>query len=172
MYRDLTFALFALLCMVLAIEAIKGLKYERVLGLLMMLFYIAGLVYITMFKGGRTGLGGFSFRFPLPFLRALLARRYGLTTNRSVLNMLLFVPLGCLLPYNMSLWKINLRNTKLGVKNVIIIGFLVSLIIESCQVNFKIGVFEIDDLLKNTMGVGLGYAFYMILSKGALHNDK
>lgn len=165
MYKDLAFAFFALLCMVLAIEAIRGLKHERVLGLFMMLVYIIGLGYFTMYRGKRTDLGGISFKLPIPFLKSLLNGKYSSVANRSVLNMLLFVPLGCLLPYNMSLWKSNVINSKLGLKNTIIIGFLVSLIIESCQVIFTVGVFELDDLVKNTMGTGIGYIVFLILCR-------
>lgn len=171
MYRDLAFAFFALLCMVLVIEAIRGTKYERVLGLFVMLFYIAGLVYFTMFRGGRTGLGGFSFRFPPPFMRAIISRRYGLTTNRSVLNMLLFIPFGCLLPYNLLLWSSKERK-KIRLNTVVLVGLVASLIIESCQAVFKVGVFELDDLVKNTMGTGLGYFFFLILTTRVLENDK
>ena len=163
MFRDLAFAFLVLLCMVLAIEVIRGLKYERVLSLLMMLFCIAGIVYFTMVRGGRTNLGGFRFRLPMPFLNALLTKRYGSVTNRSVLNMLLFVPFGCLLPYNYSLWKRNPRDKRLRFKTVILIGMLLSLVIESCQLIFKVGVFEVDDLVKNTMGTGIGYIIFRLL---------
>ena len=165
MYRDLAFALFVLLCMFFAIAAFKGLKYEKVLGLFMMIVYIAGLVYITMFRGGRSGLGGFRFRFPLPFLQALLAWRYSSVTNRSVLNMLLFVPFGCLLPYSAFLFEGNARSKKVQFKTTLIIGLLVSLTIEICQAVFKVGVFEIDDLVKNTMGTGVGYCLFRVLNK-------
>lgn len=165
MYRDLALAFFVLLCMVLAIEAIKGLKYERVLGLVMILFYIAGVVYFTMYRGGRTGLGGFSFKLPIHFLKAILTRKYGTVTNRSVLNMLLFVPFGCLLPYNYSLWRGKSRDRRLQFRTVVLVGFLTSLIIESCQVVFRVGVFEIDDLVKNTMGADIGYWFFRIINK-------
>ena len=151
--------------MVLLIEAISKAKYERILGLSMLLIYSAGLVYFTMFRGGRTNLGGFAFRFPPPFLRAILNRQYYSNTNRSVLNMLLFVPFGCLLPYNYSLWKKETKGNGLRFRTVIIIGLCVSLLIEICQLIFKVGVFEIDDLVKNTMGTGLGYLIFWILER-------
>ena len=163
LYRDLAFAFLALLCMVLMIEAIRGLKYERVLSLFMMLICFSGLVYYTMLRGRRTNLGGFRFRLPMPFLKALLTRRYSLVTNRSVLNMLLFVPFGCLLPYNYSLWERTTRDKRLRFKTVIFIGLLTSFIIEICQLVFKVGVFEVDDLVKNTMGTGIGYMIFRIL---------
>ena len=158
--------------MILVIEAIRETKYERILGLLLILLYFAGLVYVTALRDGRINLGGFSFRLPPPFLKALISRKYSETTNRSVLNMLLFVPFGCLLPYNISLWR-----TKTGVKckhfkKVLLIGLLISLSIEICQLLFKVGVFEVDDLVKNTMGTGLGYIFFLILSRRVFKNDK
>lgn len=61
-------------------------------------------------------------------------------------NILLFVPYGCLLylskPRPMA--KILLR------------GFLLSLVIELCQLVFKLGLFEWDDLLHNSLGCLLG----------------
>lgn len=158
--------------MVLLIEIIRKTKYERILSLIMLLIYIVGLVYFTMLRGGRTNLGGFAFRFPPPFLQAMLKRQYYPNTNRSVLNMLLFVPLGCLLPYNISLWKNETNSNRLQFRTAILIGLCVSLAIETSQLIFKVGVFEIDDLVKNTMGTGLGYVFNMILSRRSFENDE
>ena len=172
MYRHLASALFALLCMVLYIEAIRGTKHERTLGLVLLLFDFAGTIYITILRGGRTNLGGFSFRFPPPFLNALLTHHYGLAANRSLLNMLLFVPFGCLLPYNISLWRSDKGDRIVQFKTILLCGLLVSLTIEICQLVFKVGVFEVDDLVKNTMGTGLGYVFFLILSRRVFKNDK
>lgn len=58
--------------------------------------YLLSLVYFVLFSNGRTGLSGVSIRFPLPFWRAIKTSHYGLTTNRSVLNMVLFIPFGYL----------------------------------------------------------------------------
>ena len=73
-----------------------------------------------------------------------------------VLNILLFVPFGVLLP----LWGKKTDKPYF----VIPIGAASSLIIEAVQYIFKIGVFEFDDVLNNTVGVLLGYCVYRLFS--------
>ena len=69
-----------------------------------------------------------------------------------ILNILLFVPLGVFLP---------LYTKKIDKKYIIIpIGFFVTLIIEIIQYSTGYGIFEIADLLNNTIGVIIGYGLY------------
>lgn len=71
--------------------------------------------------------------------------------GNSILNMLLFIPMGLLLPTLNE----NCRNRK----NVLIIGFWVSLGIEFGQL-FTYRVSDINDLITNTLGNFLGYLLY------------
>lgn len=64
-----------------------------------------------------------------------------------VLNYILFIPLGCLL-YLCFGEKFGLR--------VVIAGLLLSTLIELIQLTFKIGVFEFDDIIGNTIGCLIG----------------
>jgi len=69
-----------------------------------------------------------------------------------ILNILLFVPLGVFLPlYTKKIDKIYI---------IIPIGFFITLIIEIIQYSTGYGIFEIADLLNNTMGVIIGYGLY------------
>ena len=74
----------------------------------------------------------------------------------SGLNILLFIPLGFILPL---LWK-EFRSWKaMGIT-----GFLVSLGIELAQLlNYRIS--DVDDLIMNTLGALLGYALLTLLSR-------
>ena len=74
----------------------------------------------------------------------------------SGLNILLFIPLGFILPL---LWK-EFRSWKaMGIT-----GFLVSLGIELAQLlNYRIS--DVDDLIMNTLGALLGYAMLTLLSR-------
>lgn len=73
-----------------------------------------------------------------------------------VLNILLFVPFGILLP---------LLSKKTDKPYFVIpIGAASSLIIETIQYIFKIGIFDFDDVLNNTVGVILGYCVYRLFS--------
>ena len=64
-----------------------------------------------------------------------------------VLNYMLFIPLGCLL--HLCFGK------KWGLK-VVLIGFLLSVSIETVQLVFRIGLFEFDDMIGNTVGCLIG----------------
>lgn len=64
-----------------------------------------------------------------------------------ILNYILFIPLGFLLYLCFG--------EKRGVK-VVLIGFLLSASIESIQLVFRIGLFEFDDMIGNTIGCLIG----------------
>ena len=74
-----------------------------------------------------------------------------------ILNIMLFIPLGFLLPlYSDKLKKMY---------RVVLIGFLATLTIELTQHFNDYGVFEIDDVFNNTLGTLLGYCCFMIFYK-------
>jgi len=68
-------------------------------------------------------------------------------------NILWFVPWGFMIPM--------IKKSDFGF--VITTGFLFSFTIEDLQYFFKKGLFEIDDLILNTLGVFLGYLIYLLV---------
>ena len=64
-----------------------------------------------------------------------------------ILNYILFMPLGFLLYLCFGERK--------GIR-VVLIGFLLSALIESIQLVFRIGLFEFDDMIGNTIGCWIG----------------
>ena len=74
-----------------------------------------------------------------------------------ILNIMLFIPLGFLIPmYSDKLKKMYI---------VVPIGLLATLTIEFTQHFNDYGTFEIDDALNNTIGTLLGYCIFMIFYK-------
>lgn len=71
-----------------------------------------------------------------------------------ILNICMFVPLGILLPMGIrffrSFWKVALT------------GFLLTVFIEVSQLLLKRGMFELDDLMDNTLGAMIGYGIYVL----------
>ncbi len=69
-----------------------------------------------------------------------------------IINILLFVPLGFLLPLGwqrfQAFWKTCL------------IGLLLTVLIECFQLVFSFGLFELDDIFNNLLGTMIGYGFY------------
>ncbi len=70
-------------------------------------------------------------------------------------NIVLFLPLGIILP----LCFVKMRHTAWNA----LIGFLVSLGIETTQLITHRGLFETDDLIHNTLGTVLGYGIFIVL---------
>ncbi len=68
-------------------------------------------------------------------------------------NIVWFVPFGLLLP---AIWQ------KLKSYHIIPLGLLLSLVIETGQLALSKGMFEIDDLVLNTLGTALGCLIYKI----------
>lgn len=68
-------------------------------------------------------------------------------------NIVWFLPFGFLLPV---IWQ------KLKSYHTIPLGFLLSLTIEMGQLALKKGMFEIDDLVLNTLGTAVGCLIYKI----------
>ena len=74
-----------------------------------------------------------------------------------ILNMLLFFPFGFLLPFYSDKLK--------KMYKVVLIGFGFTLLIEIFQYISNFGIFEIDDIFDNTIGVIIGYSIFMIYTK-------
>lgn len=156
MYELLIFSVIAALLLIL---------FARRYPIPTAMVYTFALLYFVGFSSGRSGLGGMSIRFPCPFWNAMKSGHYGLSTNRSVLNMVLFIPFGYILPTICARCQSEHEQngaTEKKVKGwqIILAGFLTSLIIETGQIFFKCGVFELDDLVKNTMGAAVGWLIW------------
>ena len=77
--------------------------------------------------------------------------------NNLLGNTIGFIPLGILLP---------LLFTKLrSVTATVFCVFIFSLAFETFQLFSMLGIFDVDDLLLNTLGGAIGYLFFMLISR-------
>ena len=76
--------------------------------------------------------------------------------NHDLMNMLMFVPLGALLP---------LMNRKVfnKVSFAFLFGMATSTLIESVQMLFRLGECDINDIIANTLGTVVGYLVCVLL---------
>lgn len=130
--------------------------------LIVFILYISVLIYFVFFSDRYGRLEGFvEYRYNLrPFMEI---RRYleynayftweNLVTNLAG-NILVFSPMGILIPIFME--------KKVGLFYIAGASFLLSLFIETVQLVFRIGVFDVDDLIMNTLGGIIGYIGYRI----------
>lgn len=78
--------------------------------------------------------------------------------NHMILNVLMFLPLGYLF--------VQIFPQKLGqLFPVVGIGALFSTLIETCQLVFRLGNCDVDDILANTIGAVLGLFLYKVVRK-------
>lgn len=83
---------------------------------------------------------GSNFNF-IPF-------KYGITMS-FILNIMVFIPIGFLVPFISSSFK--------DMKKTVLFGFLLSLTIEISQIFTLHRAVDIDDLIANTSGMLIGY---------------
>lgn len=70
-------------------------------------------------------------------------------------NIAAFIPFGFFLP-------IISRRSRLWY-NTVMFGFIWSLTLETLQLIFKVGSFDVDDMLLNTLGAAAGYLCYRLV---------
>lgn len=75
-----------------------------------------------------------------------------------ILNILLYVPMGYLLPF-------VFKSLRSHVFLITLIGFFCSCATETAQLIYHIGYFQIDDIVTNTLGCLIGAIFGCLLSR-------
>ncbi len=126
--------------------------------------YVLVLTYFLFFSDGygRTTVYE-NFRYNLiPFQE--IKRFYIYSANVGIIasitniggNIVAFMPFGALIRW--------VRNKKTSIWVATFYTFLFSLAIELVQLVTRVGVFDVDDLILNTLGGVLGYFGYMILA--------
>lgn len=101
------------------------------------------ILWLTLFS--RLGSDSRLFFPPFWSYRAIIDGS-GRALFENIGNIVLFIPIGVAIALFLCC----------SVKQTLLIGFTLSLIIESCQWFFWLGSFEIDDLIHNTIGAGIG----------------
>ena len=74
------------------------------------------------------------------------------------LNVMLFVPLGYLLPYVFRWPRVRVRIRPA------LLCFLISLLVENIQLITKLGFYDVDDIITNTVGGLLGQSLFIVFA--------
>lgn len=141
---------------------------KRLISAFILIAYSAILVKILVFKNVLLKIGPLRFRFTqrsgqanfLPF-KTILPYLYGehggsIAIINLVGNIALFVPIGFLVPvvYRNMTWQKSLA-----------LAVAAGLAIEGMEVMFRVGIFDIDDVILNAFGVMIGYWVFAVLVK-------
>lgn len=127
----------------------------------MFVLYIFFLLYFLIFSDwyGRTGISA-EYRYNLVLLKEIKRfieyredlGAFAVFTNLFG-NILIFVPYG---------FFISMASSARGFFMTLFYSFGLSLCVEVFQLLTKVGSFDVDDLLLNTIGGVLGYIFFII----------
>ena len=143
-------------------------KYALWGGRVLFLIYVAGLCYFLFFAEnyGRI-LGQENYRYNLvPFREIERFWTYrdelGIHSFYNLAgNILGFVPAGFFIPI---LWE-----NKRGFFFTVCVTFDMSLLVEILQIVLRVGSFDVDDLILNTLGGIIGYLLLTLVGKWRNH---
>ena len=85
--------------------------------------------------------------------------------SQVYMNIAMFVPMGYLLPYVFDWFRRNIRT------RTVVVSFLISLLIENLQLATKLGFYDFDDLISNTVGAFLGQGLFLAFAYVNTHPD-
>lgn len=140
-------------------------KKHRILSGILFLVYIVMLIYFMFFAEvlGRDVVSS-SYHYNLePFKEIIRFVTYrnrlgmGVVIANLLGNVAAFVPFGLFLP--------GLVNNRFGFVGMTLLSFDLSLFIELLQLASKVGSFDVDDLILNTIGGLIGYCIFRIVLK-------
>ena len=135
----------------------------RRMGILLFAIYIIFLVYFLFFSEeyGRAAEAQRVYRYNLiPFveIRRFWIYREQLGTfavfSNIFGNVIGFLPFGFILPF-------IFRRMNSGFL-ICVSGFILSLTVEVIQLVTKVGCFDVDDMILNTLGATLGYVLFFV----------
>lgn len=148
-----TYIFIIVLWLIVAV-ALRNRRHYKTYLAVSAVIYMLVLLYVTLL--GRTAKSE-------PQMELSFLWEYQLALSGSVYwfsqifdNIMLFVPMG---------WLYGAMKSNKNFKRAALFGLCVSALIESCQLVFKLGLFELDDILNNTIGMMIGYGLHYLLER-------
>ncbi len=140
-------------------------KVRHAITLLLFVAYLILLFYFLFFSEGM-GRAGVTAEYhynltPFKEIMRFIKYRDILGTEALILNIfgniVAFMPFGFFVPKIIKRYK--------NAFHIVLYSFELSLLVEIFQLIFKIGSFDVDDLMLNTVGGLLGYIAYYLFEK-------
>jgi glycopeptide antibiotics resistance protein len=137
----------------------NGKKMIRIVSWLVFIIYLVALVYFLFFSEqmGRTPSDNYKYSLvPLKEIRRYVTYWRTIGSFYALLNLLgnviCFIPFGFVLPI------ISRQQRKFA--RITLLSFLSSLLVELIQLVSKVGSFDVDDMILNTLGGVIGYLLF------------
>lgn len=131
----------------------RRIDFKKVFWWFVLVFYLFVVISVTLFR--QSGFwNGHVISFFYSYKDAWITASETAWRN-IILNILMFVPLGFLLPIGKERFRVFWKTS--------LVGFLLTVVIESLQIILSLGLFEVADVLNNALGTMIGYGFYKIV---------
>ena len=140
----------------------RDLTKRQKLGWVLFLLYLALLSYLMFFSEdfGRTNPDrGYAYNL-VPFKEISRFVTYYDILGMEALIINLVGNVAAFMPFGFFMPVVSRRSR--GPVRIILLGFGFSLMLETIQLVFRVGSFDVDDILLNTIGGMLGYIVFMI----------
>ena len=142
---------------------IRNTTKRQKLGWVLFILYLCFLAYFMFFSEsfGRTETDReYAYNLVLfkeigRYFRYYEVLGFGLFMINIVGNIAAFIPFGFFLP-------IISKRSRLWY-NTVMFGFIWSLMLETLQLILRVGSFDVDDMLLNTLGAAAGYLCYRLV---------
>ena len=132
--------------------------------------YCAVMIYLLFFNGRqnyfnlpfsdyvRRNTNFIPFQYIVGYFRNIMSgENFHYAIVNLVGNVAVFIPLGALIPLVFkklaSFWK------------YILSAIIIPVVIESIQLVFMVGCFDVDDIILNVLGLLIGYGIYALIKK-------
>lgn len=161
MYKYLLVSIFGLILMISFYEFFYRIIYKKLLkgkkdinslkllsSILLVISFLF-IIYVTCLDHFPCG-GRVSNLIPFFSYRQAMFDYSVITVSQLVFNIILFIPIGLLLPLCNDRFKKAVLT--------ILVGFILTVGVETAQYVFAIGVFDVDDIISNVLGTILGYS--------------
>ena len=144
--------------------SVRKAKILRAFGKVLFLLYVGFLIYFLFLAEwyGRTGVSG-EYRYNLELfkeIRRFLTYREQLGTFVVAANLcgniLIFVPYG---------FFVSMAGRTRGFFKTLFCSMALSLAVETVQLFTRVGSFDVDDILLNTIGGVLGYLIFAVCNR-------
>lgn len=124
------------------------------------LLYIVSILCLTFLVNRRAHSGYNLIPFAEP-IRLLRSKHYE-PLSLMVMNVFLFIPYGILAPMVLRDFHTRCTGHPRIIEHPLLIGVVFIVLIEIFQPIFRRGIFDIDDILCNTLGVFIGYGLFLV----------
>ena len=120
---------------------------------ILLIFEISLIVAVTLWGRTPKDVVVWDWKPLVSYVRVLQGKSMGLLAQ-IILNIIIFIPMGILLPWCLKVCE--------RYRYTLAIVFFISISIEVLQGVTQIGSFEIDDVINNLMGTGIGVMLYHV----------